>query len=130
MRMRPPNLLQWQIKREGCALTISGIGVEAQGAAVLLDNTFCDVEAQAGTLPVPGRWQTDKGPEELVDLCRGDRDTHVVDANMHNILFSTHFYRNGRMFVGVFNGVIEQVAKCLLQAAMIPVSNDGSVGSF
>ena len=55
MGIRPPHLLQWQIKREGCTLTVSGMGIEAQYAAVFLDNTFCDVEAQTGTLPVPGR---------------------------------------------------------------------------
>src|SRR5450759_361233 len=118
-------LLQQQIEGEGCALLVSGGLVEAQLAAMGFDDAFSDVEAESRTFVGAAAGETTEGAEKLFSVGGGNAHTFIMHADVHFTGCLNCAYRDGGILVGVFDGVIHQVAQRLLEPVSIPVAHDG-----
>src|SRR5438094_238464 len=92
------------------------------------DNAFRDVKTKTGALTHSGCFQAHVGAEELFHSRWWNTHSLVVDTNMGNIAWRLDANGDGSIRVGIFDGVIEQVAQGLLQATTIPVANNRSSG--
>src|SRR5205085_3942499 len=89
---------------------------------VRFDDAPGDVEAEAGAAMRAAAGQAAEGAEELVDVARWDADTRVMHTDMGFARRLPDPHGDGCLFVGILDGVIDQVPKCLLQTPIIPVA--------
>lgn len=74
--------------------------------------------------------QTTEGAEKLFDISGGDAHAFVMNANVDFAGCLQGAYRDGSVFVGVFDGVIHEVAQGLLEPVAIPITHYRCVGRF
>ena len=53
-----------------------------------------------------------------------------MHTDLRYTLYHQYPDRDGSTFVRIFNCIIEEVAQRLLQATIIPVANNGSIGNL
>src|SRR5579885_1704005 len=120
----------WQVKNEGRAIFVTIAQLQAQFAAMCLNDSFSDIEAKPAAALGTASGQARIGMEELAPLACGDADAHVVDADVSGMFCFPGAYSNRCFLVRIFDGVIQQIPHCLLQSSGIPVPNHRLFGSL
>src|SRR6202158_101306 len=117
-------ILERQIEGEGSTLLVSGGLVEAQLATMGFDDAFGDVEAEPRTFVRAAARETTEGAEKLFNASGGNTHAFIMHADVHFTGCLNCAYRDGGIFVRVFDGVIHQVAQRLLEPVSIPVAHN------